>query len=90
MSSRRCHLLGRLVGAVALLVAGALVPDHARAQPQPGESQAKATYVVEISPNLMNWFGVQTNTMPPVGFLDLVDPSAGSVNRRAYRAYLKP
>jgi hypothetical protein len=53
MFSRRSHLVGMLVGAVALLLAGALAPDRARAQPQPGESQAKATYVLWFAQNAL-------------------------------------
>ncbi|MSU59422.1 MAG: hypothetical protein EXS35_14835 [Pedosphaera sp.] len=44
-------------------------------------------YVVEISPNLTAWFSVLTNTVPPAGFLDLIDPTAVSASRRFYRAY---
>jgi uncharacterized delta-60 repeat protein len=42
-------------------------------------------YVLEISPNLINWTPLSTNTASS-SFLNLSDPNAGALNQRFYRA----
>jgi hypothetical protein len=46
------------------------------------------TYFLEYSPTLTNWIIGQTNSVPPTGFLNLVDPTATNAIRRSYRARL--
>lgn len=43
-------------------------------------------YIIAVSPNLSNWFDVLTTNLPGSGTLDLLDPTAGTINQRAYRA----
>jgi hypothetical protein len=43
------------------------------------------TYVIQWSTNLLNWTSFTTNTIPPVGSVQIIDPNASSAER-IYRA----
>jgi hypothetical protein len=50
----------------------------------------QATYVIQVSTNLVTWNPLATNTVPSNGVLTITDPQASSFSRRYYRALKTP
>ncbi len=45
-----------------------------------------ATYVIQVSRDLVSWGGLSTNALPTTGLITITDPQTGSVSERYYRA----
>jgi hypothetical protein len=53
--------------------------------------ETNRNYVLEYSANLVNWYSLSTNLVPPAGLMTLFDPSANnSPRQRYYRAFAIP
>jgi fibronectin type 3 domain-containing protein len=47
-----------------------------------------SNYIIEVSSDLVQWTPFSTNTIPPAGWLLIVDPTAGSQQERLYRTVI--